>query len=407
MATKAGKTAERLRRDRGKRVYRQGTPRRVICPVCFEEFPVEQMEFSSHEGGDMPAAAKYTVWDKLAHLVLARRWKIRVPVDADGNRMMRKFCPEGHELPPNADLQETLIIGLIGAVASGKATYPAALVDRLNGEAGADIEALLVTVTDDTSQRYKKGFYDPLFTMKKTLPKTMGTPPPLIYDFKILGTPRGEENERSVNLALYYTEGEYLYRVEAMQRSVRYLLRASGIMLLVDPLGIPEVSGALGKNPGRWHLGPTPNETIANVLRTLELAGVVEQNGPLCVPLAVVFTKCDVLRDAGIIKEDQFWSTGERRHVGCFDMELHNETSNIMGECMRQWDGATYQTIRQRFPKHAFFGVSSTGCSPDTTGRYPFISPWRVEEPLLWILAELGVVPIKDDDEQRLGRRDS
>ena len=54
------------------------------------------------------------------------------------------------------------------------------------------------------------------------------------------------------------------------------------------------------------------------------------------------------------------------------------------------------QHDRYAIPAYAFFGVSATGCASNkTTHLYPFVSPWRVEDPLMWLLAELGVIPTK------------
>jgi hypothetical protein len=54
--------------------------------------------------------------------------------------------------------------------------------------------------------------------------------------------------------------------------------------------------------------------------------------------------------------------------------------------------------VRLGFRTHAFFGVSATGCEIDpATRRYPQVLPWRVEEPLLWLLATFGVIPEKGE----------
>jgi len=65
----------------------------------------------------------------------------------------------------------------------------------------------------------------------------------------------------------------------------------------------------------------------------------------------------------------------------------------MMGEYVQRWSEPAYRIIRQKFSRFAFFGVSATGCASDgDTGRYRFVAPWRVEDPVLWLLAELGVI---------------
>lgn len=70
--------------------------------------------------------------------------------------------------------------------------------------------------------------------------------------------------------------------------------------------------------------------------------------------------------------------------------------NGMMGEHIGGWSRKAYNIVRARFPRHAFFGVSATGCASDkATRRYRYVSPWRVEDPLLWLLAELGAIPAR------------
>jgi hypothetical protein len=138
-----------------------------------------------------------------------------------------------------------------------------------------------------------------------------------------------------------------------------------------------------------------PNEIIRRVLTELEDNKIVAEAGPLATPVAVVLTKCDVLREANLLDGNRLWSS-DCRHVGYFDRQAHADMTGMIGECVLRWSPKAYNTVRARFARHAFFGVSPTGCASDkTTRRYQYVSPWRVEDPLLWLLAELGVIPTR------------
>jgi hypothetical protein len=367
------------------RRYRPGVPRTVVCPSCFEEFPLRRLLYSDYAGGK-PAPAAYTVLDRL----LGR--PPRPPRNQHGQVLGRKLCPNGHVLPFTAGAQASLVIGLIGAKFSGKSHYIAALVQRLEGQVGNDLQAALLPVTDETSERYRQEFFDPLFRNRLELSLTVGTPAPLIYDFTLDGHLWGEKDNRSVTLALYDTAGENFDSPSAVQQMVKYVGVASGVMLLIDPLQLPAVREAL---PATVRLPEVedPNAIIGRVLRELEGGRVLVENAPLATPVAVVLTKCDVLRDAGLIEPNRLWCTDER-HVGYFHKDLHADVSGMMGEYVRRWSPAVYNTVARRFAHFAFFGVSATGCASDSgTRRYKYISPWRVEDPLLWLLAEVGVIP--------------
>jgi hypothetical protein len=100
-----------------------------------------------------------------------------------------------------------------------------------------------------------------------------------------------------------------------------------------------------------------------------------------------------VLVDAAMIETNRLWSS-EFRHVGSFDPLAHEDMNGMMAEYFQRWNPDAYNNIRLKFARHAFFGTSATGCASDPISlRYRFISPWRVEDPLLWLLAELNVIP--------------
>jgi hypothetical protein len=104
-------------------------------------------------------------------------------------------------------------------------------------------------------------------------------------------------------------------------------------------------------------------------------------------------TKCDALRDAKLIEPNRVWQSN-LRHSGHYSRQLHEDMHGMMGEYLQRWSNHVYTTVTQRFVRHAFFGVSATGCAPDPKLRqFPHVSPHRVEDPLLWLLAELGVIP--------------
>jgi hypothetical protein len=372
--------------------YQAGVPETIICPYCFEEFPVEQMLFDSYSGGEaMPG--RYGPLERM----LGR--PLTPPKNKRGQWLTRKLCPKdpNHILPVTAGSQTSLVIGIIGAKFSGKSHYIASLIERLENQVGADLQTALLPVTDETRERYRREFYNPLFGKGLVLPLTVGTPPPLIYDLTLDGKLWGEKRNRAITLALYDTAGENLQDATTARQMVQYLRVASGLIFLVDPLQVPSVREALPPSvqPPPLDQDAAPNQIMANVLQLLENGAVLNSNAPLSIPVAVALTKCDVLRDAGLIDTNRLWNM-DKRHIGYFDVEAHEDMSGMMGEYVQRWSMAAHSTVQRRFSRHAFFGLSATGCAPDPhTGRYKFISPWRVEDPLLWLLAELGVIPAR------------
>ncbi|MGE0129080.1 MAG: hypothetical protein AB7U82_13460 [Blastocatellales bacterium] len=381
------------------RVYRAGVPKEIICPRCFNQFPVGEMLFTfyregagSSGGGDESRPGHYTWIDRM------RGRPPQPPTNAQGQRLTRKLCPRcEQELPVTAGAQESLVIGMIGAKFSGKSHYVASLIKQLQERVCADMQAALIPMNEETLDRYQQEFYNPLFKNGLELPATAGAPPPLIYDLTLDGRLWGEERNRAITLALYDTAGENFDKADKVQQMVEYLRHASGIIFLVDPLQVPAVREAIPPSIAlpNQDQAAAPKDAISRVIVELEKGRVVTEAAPLPTPVAVALTKCDVLRDQELIATNRLWST-EARHVGYFDQHLNEDTTGMMGEYVQRWSPEVYSIVRQRFSRHAFFGVSATGCSSDKqTRRYKYISPWRVEDPLLWLLAELGVIPVR------------
>lgn len=371
--------------------FRQGAPESVVCPSCFERFPVDGILYASYDDEE-PAVAPRSLLGKLAGA------PPRPPVGRRGRLLTRKLCPScKRDLPFASGVQPSLVLGLIGAKFSGKSHYVASLIRRLEGQAGTDFDMSLIAVNDETQERYRREFHEPLFGRRLELPVTVGTPPPLIYDLAIGGALWGERRGRSATLSLYDTAGENFDDRESVRRMASYLGVASGIVLLVDPLQAPSVRESLPDSLGLPDLDrmADPQEIVSRVIQELDGGAAAMHGGPLDVPVAVVLTKCDVLRDAGLLEPNRLWHT-EARHSGVFDRRMHDDMSGMFGEYLLKWSPATFNSIVRRFTRHAFFGVSATGCASDpATRRYRHVTPWRVEEPLLWLLCELGLVPIR------------
>lgn len=366
--------------------YRPGVPKTVICPKCFEEFPLSKMKFADSNGNKV--TGRYRLLDRVL------RQPLRPPQDAHGGNYTVKLCPNEHQLPFNAGTQNSLVIGVIGARSSGKSHYIASLIDRLQGPVGDDMQAGLMSVTDETPDRYRREFYEPLLVRHLQLPVTPRLPPPLIYELSIDGALWGQKRGRSVTLALYDTAGEDLNDPEVVRKMLLYIPVASGILLLADPLQMPGVRQLLPASSLPPLLKDAdPHPILDRVLPELEQRRRAMHAGKVGVPLAVVLTKCDALRDAGLIAQDRVWHTN-MRHIGYFSRQIHCDMHGMMGEYVQRWSNHVYTTVTSHFARHAFFGVSATGCAPDpSTQRFRHVSPWRVEDPLLWLLAELGVIP--------------
>jgi hypothetical protein len=283
----------------------------------------------------------------------------------------------------------------MGTKFSGKSHFVATLLDRLEGPVSTSFNAALLQIDDLTALRRRQEFQGPLRN-RRELRVTPLDVPPLLYNFTIGGY--NERNgSRSVTLALCDTAGDNFNTQQDVIEKTKYLSCAAGLLFLIDPLQTKTVRQSLPHTvkmpPDPESIESNPNELLARVIQALQLQGAVHNNrsSRLTIPVAIVLTKCDILRDAGLIDPRCLWNQ-DLYHEGVYDLSLHNDVNGTFSELVKAWSEPTWASIQRHFANVAFFGLTATGCASDEQGHYAKIAPWRVEDPLLWLLFQLGVI---------------
>lgn len=75
-------------------------------------------------------------------------------------------------------------------------------------------------------------------------------------------------------------------------------------------------------------------------------------------------------------------------------LHVHSEIQRLL----TRWDGARIDRIAtQNYSSYRYFGVSALGESPTADNRVSGrgIRPYRVTSPILWILAQFGIIGVK------------
>jgi hypothetical protein len=196
-------------------------------------------------------------------------------------------------------------------------------------------------------------------------------------------------------LALCDTAGENFNTQDDVTQKTKYLACASGLLFLLDPLQTVPVRQSLPSTVKLPQIDAMadPQVVLGRVVAELQNRGLIDTSGhrKLTIPVAIVLTKCDILRDNRLIDFRCLWNQ-DVHHEGAYDLSLHNDMNGMFSELVKEWSRPAWNIIQTRFARVAFFGVTATGCSSDAQGRYPKIAPWRVEDPLLWLLHQLGVI---------------
>jgi hypothetical protein len=248
---------------------------------------------------------------------------------------------------------------------------------------------------DGTRERWNRDFYTPLFEKKQVLQPTQTSTvdsivkTPLIFrlTFKV------GNNIRALNISFFDTAGEDMskLRVDTLSVEARYICKADGLIVLLDPLQIDSVRQQLPDTIQKPLPDPMARpEFIVGRLRELfESFHHLSGSKKIPIPVAFTFSKVDTLRsivapDSALLQHSS--------HFGLLDLPDVQSVSTEIGNYVQAWiNTGFYNEIDFKFANYHFFGVSSLGNQPEASGRVK-IEPLRVEDPFLWILHEFKLI---------------
>lgn len=320
----------------------------------------------------------------------------------------KTICPHCHnELPREMAENGGFIISIIGARSSGKTNYITTLINELKHKGHLiDIGIYETGVgrkpEEYTIARYEKDFYDILYKKQRCHAQNAVNDPrskiPLIY--KLFSTKKKEQ----AYLVFYDTAGENFTDTRAIAEKAKFLKNSDGIIFLLDTFCIPNVHERLKNKFKLGNIELKYDRILSNLLSYFDEQ--VDKSKFYKKPLALTFSKIDALLnneelfgdaslpgirmnnnsqfldnrgysledvdsiDLGIKSGIDLW--GENSFVSAIDSPVHFQGNS------------------------KYFGISALGDMPEN-GSVQHIKPYRVMDPLIWILYRLKFpLPIKN-----------
>jgi len=380
-----------------------------VCPYCFETYLLRKTPFRcssppsicSPEVDDVYSAAwkeGAAIGRLLSHSGYTR--SARCPHCK--HETSKRLCPSCHmELSRTTGDCDNLIFAIIGAKAAGKSHYLAVLIEQIRNGVGPALDILLEPVNDRTIKRYREDFYEPIYRRRKVIAATISALAdkrvqfPLSYQlsFRDRGLFGRRKIVKTVSLVFFDTAGEDLDSQDVMSTVNKYIYRADGIILLLDPLQLTEVREQLSGVMRTEEMPEQNTETsdiISRMTSLLLTAQKLPPHATLRTPLAVAFSKFDAVQP---LIDQQCQLNAIPKHDGGFDAADFAAINGEMQALLGQWNGGRIlQQVRTRFPVHGFFGLSALGCNPHGTDAVPRVLPRRVEDPFLWLLHQHGLI---------------
>jgi hypothetical protein len=388
--------------------------RKLICYRCFERFHPHEVKFrcENHRQVDQTGSCELENDKKIGQMAHhAFSLNDFMPVmysffnppsqckcDKCGYISKRRICPYCHHplLFETGKIDEH-IIAIIGEPGSGKSHFLTVLIERcLKGHVGADFNAFIAKADDETNRIFQK-YKGPLFDDKREIPPNR--PEDRADDrmlFRLNFSTKHPVTKKRVNkpitLVFYDIAGELLNTHDSITQATRYLWHSSGIIYLVNPLHLREITAKMSQEA----MAPviTPDEMLSNAIEEIRKDKNISPGEEIKIPLAVCLSQSDRLRDKNDVFKFDERIFSPHRHKKELDTHDINIIDAEIQDKFVLWGGIAGNLFRiadQAFKSKAFFASSALGDSP-VDGNIREINPIRLEDPFLWILSEIGII---------------
>ena len=399
-----------------------------ICPFCFNKNNLYEVEFrcasdarkcareADQKYSDfwglgqvkymakvIPVPSPTTPLEKLKAFIKIKVSREMVCPSCKG-KTSKRICPTCHsELPYTIGDYKDMIFAVIGSKDSGKSHYISVLITKIMNEIGTAFDCNLQPLSDETINRYRQDFYQPVYRKKEIIKGTVSARAnravkmPLIYSLSFMGQNMfGKKQKMDVaTVAFFDTAGEDMKAEDTMSTENKYIYNSSGIILLLDPLQMSEVRAQL---PRGTPLPDQNTETVDIISRTATLirrAHGIRQEELIDIPIAVAFSKIDAIQP---LLDPSSSLLHDSKHNGCFNIDDFDSMEGEMESLIREWSSnSIIAQVEHNFRYYGFFGLTALGCNPHNTLKIPKLRPHRVEDPFLWLLWKHRLISGSDE----------
>ncbi|MBI5366544.1 MAG: ATP-binding protein [Planctomycetes bacterium] len=410
------------------------TPRRtgkVTCPHCWAVFPVEDTLFIARHQ-DLVGDAVLGPGERQRFLP-SRLTPRGNALDAEGLECPDRTCPTCHlRLPRCLYERDSFFVSIVGAPGSGKSYLLTALTWELRRLLPKEYNFVLADADPETNQ-WLNAYEETLFLsgtpdrpvyLKKTelqgelYQQVVLNGMPVLLPRPAILTLRPQERHLRYpecgeglarNVVLYDNAGEHFQpgRDTPGEPGTQHLVRSQAIFLVLDPLLDPRfatrcraATGPTGAAPLRAQRQDLLLAELANRILRYRGSGAA---GKVTLPLIVVLTKFDAWRHLlGWQPPEMPTRWSDSRNVSAVDLDTIVTVSLAARDLLL----ATCPEIvsqAEAFSQHVIYiPVSALGHAPAASpdGMYQVkpadIRAWWVTVPFLYLLSQIGFVPVLD-----------
>ena len=285
--------------------------------------------------------------------------------DRCGKVLKIRVCPRcHHDIPAGAWDNYRNSIMFLAPLNGGLSHYTMSLLDQLSYEFKRNLRPSDMETLENVRRNYRKHI-----DSGRVIPHSDAPSEPIVYYLN-------DNSGNPVTLTLVFVD------VSCGQDGIPHLdhgtdirgmiAEASGLVILLDPATEYENGYTLG--------------ILKHVTDLLVASNRVDAEGNIDVPLALVVTKCDLLMEG----ERCMLGPCSAIHIGReqgFDEEVFMQIDAEVREVVRRLADREILNIAQTYSRNQFFAVSAIGYDPVGGSLPRGVIPFRVEDPLIWLLS--------------------
>src|SRR5262245_43795886 len=320
-----------------------------------------------------------------------------------GGETTIRVCPHCHSpLAFTYGSSRSPLIAMVGAKGTGKTVYLTVLAHELltglRSRFDADVRFAGDLEKGQEAPDWLRGMLQNMYRQHELAPTTEGTAngrrEPVVFEWRrARRCPGLVEWYPTSFLSFYDTAGEDLSNTRTSS-DLTYLGAADALILLLDPFKLPRTRDRVDLPVSAMTSTESTVDVVSRVTKRLRDGRGTSMARKIDIPVAVAFAKLDVFFDfLGPAHPLLHTSPSGAHYDESFGRMTHEHVRGLLhdlgGEDIDRF-------LRYHYRSFRYFGISSLGAPPDydaNTVGPGGIRPHRIEEPLIWLLSQFGVVP--------------
>jgi hypothetical protein len=304
-------------------------------------------------------------------------------------------------LPANFADSRSPLIGMVGGKNAGKTVYTTVLAHELRHNIRRRFAADIWFAGDrqggigsvsDWLANYERALFDNSTLFESTVSTADGIKVPLVLQWRQPKRSLGREVHNTTTLSFYDAAGEDMTTQEFVNAQA-YLTSADGLIVLLDPFQLKGSLDRIAVPEASTRDTEPPINVLTRITELLRNSKGVRARGKITVPIAVVFSKFDAF----------FPMLGDGHPLlalppggPTYDEEHGKDTDEHLRALLTDLDADDIDAhLRSNYKNFRYFAVSSLGAEPDYDRKKVDsrgVRPFRVDEPLLWLLGLFKVI---------------